>query len=108
MWYLEKKVIISSAHYLRDYKGKCANLHGHNWLVIVRLKSSKLDRIGMVLDFKRIKEEVDKLDHGNLNELIKPNPTAENLAKYIADSIPYCYEVEIHEQEGSVCRYVKD
>ena len=80
----------SAAHRLREYRGKCENLHGHNWRVEVTIGSSKLDNKGMVIDFRKIKEKLgrvlDKLDHIYLNELPefkKINPTSENIAAYI-------------------------
>ncbi|MEM4368369.1 MAG: 6-carboxytetrahydropterin synthase QueD, partial [Candidatus Anstonellales archaeon] len=85
----------SSAHYLRMYKGKCENLHGHNWKVGVYIGAQKLNSIGMVLDFKDLKKilkkVLDKLDHKLLNKEVnffKTNqPTAENIARYIYENI---------------------
>jgi len=107
----------SSAHNLKGYKGKCEELHGHNWKVEVALASPKLDKIGMVMDFKCIKEKLnrllDSLDHKYLNNIsyfkkVNPvrsrtpkvsdgclrqpasngvNPTSENIAKYIYDQL---------------------
>jgi len=86
------KVVLdfASAHSLRDYPGNCSRLHGHNWKLETEVTASKLDNVGMALDFKVIKqaarEVTDKLDHHYLNE-IPPfdeiNPTAENIAAYI-------------------------
>jgi 6-pyruvoyltetrahydropterin/6-carboxytetrahydropterin synthase len=80
----------SSAHALRQYKGKCENLHGHNWQVKVTFAGTKLDKTGMLIDFTDIKAFLDKiiagLDHKFLNEtppFDKTNPTAENIASYI-------------------------
>ena len=80
----------SAAHRLRDYQGKCENLHGHNWTVEVTIGSKQLDNRGMVIDFRKIKEKLgrvlDRLDHTYLNELSefkKINPTSENIAGYI-------------------------
>ncbi|MCS7231626.1 MAG: 6-carboxytetrahydropterin synthase QueD [Elusimicrobiota bacterium] len=81
----------SSAHYLKMYKGKCENLHGHNWKVGVFVESESLDNLGMVIDFTKLKkilnEVLEKLDHKVLNKEIKYfkkiPPTAENIAKYI-------------------------
>lgn len=80
----------SAAHRLREYRGKCENLHGHNWRVEVTIASKQLDNGGMVIDFRKIKEKLgsilDKLDHTYLNELSefkKINPTSENIASYI-------------------------
>lgn len=82
----------SAGHYLRNYKGKCENPHGHNYKVRVTLQGSELDAAGLLLDFKDlkvvIKPVVDYLDHQMMND-ISPfnvvNPSAENLAKYFFD-----------------------
>ena len=80
----------SSAHFLRGYKGKCENLHGHNWKVSLSIQSKRLDKRGMVLDFKDLKvmlnEITSDLDHCCLNDhtfFKKVNPTSENIAAYI-------------------------
>ena len=84
----------SSAHNLRGYKGKCEELHGHNWHVEVTAYSEELDDTGMVVDFtdlkKVLKEIISGLDHKHLNELEAfkvVNPTSENIAKYIYDAM---------------------
>ena len=92
MYELFIKTHFSAAHHLRDYVGKCANQHGHNWLVEVFLECEELDKVGMGVDFvvvkKIVKEELDKLDHKDLNEMEyfkEHNPTSENIAKYLFD-----------------------
>lgn len=85
----------SAAHYLRMYKGRCENIHGHNWKVGVYVGSSKLDSIGMVMDFtdlkKILRKVLDKLDHKFLNKEVNffkaTQPTAENIARYIHRNI---------------------
>lgn len=80
----------ASAHTLRDYPGACSRMHGHNWKVEAEVEASKLNDVGMAIDFKAIRQQVkvltDILDHRYLNE-IEPfdqiNPTAENIAEYI-------------------------
>jgi 6-pyruvoyltetrahydropterin/6-carboxytetrahydropterin synthase len=82
----------AAGHYLRNYRGKCENPHGHNYKVRVTLCGEELDRAGLLLDFKDLKdvmrETVDRLDHQMINDL-EPftvlNPSAENLAKYFYD-----------------------
>lgn len=108
MWYLKKELQISSAHHLERYSGKCKNVHGHNWKITVYCRGKELDKIGMLIDFGRIKEIVMKLDHGNLNILVPHNPTAENLAKYLQLEIPYCYQVKVEEAPGAEVIYVED
>jgi 6-pyruvoyltetrahydropterin/6-carboxytetrahydropterin synthase len=79
----------AAGHYLRDYKGKCENPHGHNYKVRITLRGAQLDKAGLLLDFKELKEimkhVIDRLDHQMLND-IEPftslNPSAENLARY--------------------------
>ena len=77
-----------SAHYLRNYKGKCANLHGHNWKFNVTISGEVNPKTGMLMDFKELKTIVEekitgKYDHKCLNDVVAFNPTAENLAKEI-------------------------
>jgi 6-pyruvoyltetrahydropterin/6-carboxytetrahydropterin synthase len=82
----------AAGHYLRNYKGKCENPHGHNYKVRVTLAGKELDKAGLLLDFKDLREVMrhvtDRLDHQMINDL-EPfkvlNPSAENLAKYFFD-----------------------
>jgi 6-pyruvoyltetrahydropterin/6-carboxytetrahydropterin synthase len=107
MYYLKKKLTISSAHRLDlPYFSKCGNVHGHNWTIIVHCMSDKLNEAGMIIDFSEIKKQVEKLDHALLNDFI-PQPTAENMAKYLCENIPCCTMVEIEETEGNSATYVK-
>ncbi|PYP84704.1 MAG: 6-carboxytetrahydropterin synthase QueD [Blastocatellia bacterium AA13] len=85
----------SAAHALRGYRGKCENLHGHNWKVEIYVRGERLDDIGMLVDFthlKKVTRDVMRLlDHQNLNE-IKPfdvelNPSSEHLAGFILDKV---------------------
>ena len=82
----------AAGHYLRNYKGKCENPHGHNYKVRVTLAGADLDHAGLLLDFKDLKSVmkhvIDYLDHQMINDLepfTKLNPSAENLAKYFYD-----------------------
>lgn len=83
----------SAAHFLKDYNGKCENLHGHNYTVRVHLKGEKLNDGGLLFDFSLLKKitkaVLEKLDHKNLNDIafFEENPSAERIAKYIFDNI---------------------
>ncbi len=84
----------SSAHQLRGYKGKCENLHGHNYRIEIFARGRELDHIGLLVDFVELKAAADEvvqyLDHRNINELepfIELQPSAENLAKYILERV---------------------
>jgi 6-pyruvoyltetrahydropterin/6-carboxytetrahydropterin synthase len=109
MFYLEKKLEIAAAHNLKlNYESKCSNVHGHNWSLIVFCKSETLDENGMIVDFTKIKEIVMSLDHKYLNDILSVNPTAEYIAKYLCDSIPFCYKVEVEESTNNKVTYVSD
>ena len=84
----------SAAHRLRQYNGECERLHGHNWNVEVSIASEELNDLGMVIDFKELKDKtnalMDKFDHQYLNEVppfTELNPTTENIAKFVFDEL---------------------
>lgn len=110
MYYISKKLEISACHQLYlSYRSKCEKLHGHNWEVIIYCKAKELNEDGMVADFSLIKQKIHGyLDHGNLNELLPFNPTAENIAKWICDQVPQCYKVQVQESQGNTAIYEKD
>lgn len=110
MFIVKKRMEIAGAHRLNlNYDSKCANLHGHNWIVTVWCKSQTLDANGMVIDFTHIKREVqDKLDHKFLNDVVPFNPTAENIAKWVCEQIPHCYRVSVQESEGNIATYERE
>ncbi|MGH9812501.1 MAG: 6-carboxytetrahydropterin synthase QueD, partial [Candidatus Acidiferrales bacterium] len=79
---------------LRGYKGKCENVHGHNYKVRVVMTGEKLDQVGLVYDFVELKKRMDEvirgIDHKFLNDLppfTELNPSAENIAKYFYDEL---------------------
>ncbi len=94
MYRIAVKSHFSAAHRLRAYRGKCENLHGHNWKVEATVAAAGLNKIGVVVDFRELKEKLNQvlkpLDHSYLNELEyfkKLNPTSENIAKFIYDKL---------------------
>jgi 6-pyruvoyltetrahydropterin/6-carboxytetrahydropterin synthase len=101
----------SSGHYLRNYRGKCENPHGHNYKVFITLVGEELDATGLLLDFKLLKQvmrpTVEYLDHRMINELepfvTEINPSAENLARYFYQET----SAQVHEMTGGRVR-VKD
>jgi 6-pyruvoyltetrahydropterin/6-carboxytetrahydropterin synthase len=114
----------SSAHQLRGYKGKCENLHGHNYKIEIYARGRELDNIGLLVDFGELKEAADEvvqyLDHRNINELppfdVELNPSAENLARYILERVASrvgdervrVYKVRCFETPTSVATYQTD
>ena len=114
----------SSAHQLRGYKGKCENLHGHNYRIEIFARGRELDNIGLLVDFVELKaaadEVVNYLDHRNINELppfdVELNPSAENLARYILERVAsrvgdqrvQVYKVRCFETPTSVATYQVD
>ena len=83
----------AAAHFLRDYHGKCENLHGHNYKVYAHVAGSELDAGGMLLDFSVLKSALKKvcalLDHTNLNDnpYFDQNPSAERIARFIYEKL---------------------
>ena len=84
----------AAGHALRNYRGKCENVHGHNYRAEVTLRGAELNAIGLLVDFVELKRVVhavlDRMDHQWLNDF-PPfdvlNPSAENMAKYIYDEV---------------------
>ncbi len=113
----------ASAHTLRDYPGACSQMHGHNWKVEAEVIASKLDEVGMGVDFKIIKQATRdiarRLDHRYLNDL-EPfneiNPTAENIARYFYQSLSEqlnnanvrVQSVTLWETERACARYAEE
>ena len=94
MYELTVETGFASAHQLRGYKGKCENMHGHNWKVQISVTAERLNEIDIGIDFhdlKRMAEEViAPLDHAFLNDIFpftEKNPSSENIAKWIFDSL---------------------
>lgn len=83
----------AAAHFLKDYNGKCENLHGHNYKVFAHVRGEVLNEGGMLLDFTKLKAALRMIcktvDHTNLNdmEIFQQNPSAERIAMYIYDGI---------------------
>jgi 6-pyruvoyltetrahydropterin/6-carboxytetrahydropterin synthase len=111
----------SSAHQLRGYKGKCENLHGHNYKIEVFVRGKELNNIGLLVDFGDVKTATDEvvkyLDHRNINELppfdIEINTSAENISRFILEYIASridnndieVYKVRCFETPTSVATY---
>ena len=92
----ELKVItgFAAAHQLRNFRGNCEKLHGHNWKVEVILSGDKLNEAGLLIDFREVKETTDgilkELDHSFLNDLPRfknENPSSENIAAYLFEKL---------------------
>ena len=94
MFELMVDTIFAAAHQLRGYKGKCEQMHGHNWKVQVHVVAEKLNDIDIAIDFRDLKELLDEvitpLDHSFLNDIFpftEKNPSSENIAKWIYDTL---------------------
>jgi len=94
MYKLSVEQHFDAAHALRGYKGKCENLHGHRFVVKVKVTASQLDDIGLAFDFtelkRMLKSILDKFDHANLNEtppFDKINPSSENIARTVYEAM---------------------
>lgn len=112
----------AAAHYLRNYHGKCENPHGHNYRVKVYVSGTQLDKGGMLIDFsvlkKHLKSVLESLDHHDLNTtpyFKEQEPSAENISRYIFDSLKDLLPsgvkltgVEVFETEKNSVLYRED
>jgi len=115
MYKISKEFSFCASHNLeglpKDHP--CANIHGHNYVVIVSLEAAFVSELGMVLDYRKlspIKEFIDlHLDHRHLNDVLDFNPTAENLAKFIfktfAKTFPQMGSVTVKETPKTAATY---
>lgn len=125
MFEIKVEAEFEAAHRIAGYPGKCDRLHGHSWTVQARAVGHELDELGMLVDFKKIKGALrallETLDHQFLNELppfsAGLNPTAENIARYIYESLEQepslqgkarLKAVEVWESPKSSVVYSKD
>lgn len=117
MYTIRVEAGFSAAHFLSGYRGKCENLHGHNYRVRAYARGEDLDESGMLLDFgvfkKALREVCETLDHGLLNEnpVFKDSPSAERIARHIFESLSAAlpgvplHAVEVFESDTSMARY---
>ncbi|MCD6569307.1 MAG: 6-carboxytetrahydropterin synthase QueD [Deltaproteobacteria bacterium] len=112
----------SAAHRLVGYEGNCERIHGHNYKVEVRVSSSELNKVGLVIDFRVLKQLLKRIlkdmDHNYLNDLNifkDQNPSAENIARYIynrlVEDIPHSVKVStvrVWENDDCCAAYRKE
>ncbi len=124
MFIVTKRIEIAGAHSLNlPYDSPCGRLHGHNWIIEVEISTNVLNENGMVFDFTDISREVKRLDHQNINDVLKGiNPTAEHIAVIIhgrieaiiqdryregkADLSTHVSKVTVQESEGNTACYI--
>lgn len=117
-FYVEKRMTFAAAHWLQlPYVSPCAKVHGHEWVVKIGVKGKQLNKEGMLCDFKKIKDCINrKYDHTTLNDNLTFNPTAENIAREICKDInalleddvytdAKCVRVELWESESNKVVY---
>ena len=119
MYEVKVETSFSSAHHLLNYKGKCENMHGHNWKTEVTASGDKLDKSNILIDFKTLKkvvnEVVEYLDHKDLNELVEfkgESPSSEFIAKFIyykvKEQIKEVSRVDVWETPTSRASYFEN
>lgn len=121
MYRVSKRIEVSAMHKLDlNYFSPCTQNHGHNWIITVTISGQELNKNGMIFDFKQIKDFIhDEMDHKNLNEVFDFNPTAENIAKWVADQIDmrliinqatntWCSKVVVQESEGNIAEWSRE
>lgn len=110
MYFVSKKIEVAGAHHLTlDYDSLEGVHHGHNWIITIYCRAQQLNHNGMVVDLAGIKQRIiSHLDHKNINEVVDFNPTAENIARWVVDSIKECYKCSVQERDGNLATYVMD
>ncbi|GAB6012887.1 6-pyruvoyl trahydropterin synthase family protein [Viscerimonas tarda] len=118
MYKISKQFAFSASHILNGLPDghPCARLHGHNYIVILHLRSETLNDVGFVTDYRDldfVKDYIDTtLDHRHLNDVFGFNPSAENMAEYLfhlfSGKLPRLYAVEVSETPKTSARYEVD
>jgi 6-pyruvoyltetrahydropterin/6-carboxytetrahydropterin synthase len=112
-WILRVKEKFQSAHFLKEYKGKCERVHGHTFQVEVQIKVTELDNTGIGFDFTEIKKRLTEIlpDHTLLNDVYNFNPSAENLSRHFFQELKKYYPVKsvtVWESEDASATYSED
>jgi 6-pyruvoyltetrahydropterin/6-carboxytetrahydropterin synthase len=98
----------AAGHYLRDYKGKCEKPHGHNYKVRVTLAGKELDRAGLLVDFKELREVmkqvIDRLDHQMMNDL-EPFTELTSRLQQVTDGRVRVKNVTVFETDTTTATY---
>ncbi len=116
------KTEFAAAHSLRNYRGVCESIHGHNWKVDVYVRADEVDEAGLAIDFKLLKgktdEIIDRLDHCNLNDMdpfTTQSPSSENIAKHIFENLKKglpgevsLHKVTVWETDAESASYFED
>jgi 6-pyruvoyltetrahydropterin/6-carboxytetrahydropterin synthase len=122
---MKRMEVAGSHNLLLPYQSKCSQVHGHNWIIVVEVVGEKLNRSGMLVDFTHISKTVMELDHKHINDCIPKdmNPTAENIAQFLAGRVneaiaaawdgdvhytPRVSKVSVQESEGNICEWIED
>jgi len=108
-----------AAHYLRGYMGKCENIHGHRYQVMITVRVQDVDEIGLAYDFtvlkRHLREILGRFDHGCLNDVPpfdRINPSSENIATTIFEELfnrglPIS-SIQVYESPDSCVTYIPD
>jgi len=128
MYTIRTEDSFAAAHYIKEYHGKCENLHGHNYKVRIYVSGEKLGKGGMLIDFailkKILKSVLEELDHKNLNEITyftEKEPSAEVIAEFIFNKVdsqlnlhvdsnsdtPVLSRVDVFETEKNLAIFTK-
>ena len=121
MYRISVRQHFDAAHYLRNYQGKCNQLHGHRFRAVATVEAAELDDIGMAFDFSELKrhlrEILERFDHVCLNEITpfdRINPSSENIATTIYQELQVrlgkppisISSIEVWESPDSCATYI--
>ena len=119
MFEIKTQAFFSAAHHLLNYEGECENQHGHNWMVEAYVKGEMLDKSNILIDYKVLKRELNKvldmLDHKDINELPEfkgESPSSEMIAKFIYNTlkerIVQLNKISVWETQTSCASYFEE
>lgn len=112
-WTLKVRDRFQAAHFLKNYKGKCEQVHGHTFYVEVQVEVTTLNATGIGIDFTEIKDKLSGIlpDHSHLNEVYGFNPSAENLSRHFYQELTKYFPVRavtVWESEDASATYSED
>lgn len=119
MYEIKTQAFFAAAHHLLNYEGECENQHGHNWMVEAYVKGDSLDKSNILIDYKVLKKELNKvldlLDHKDINELPEfdgESPSSEMIAYFIytklKENVVQLSKVSVWETQTSCASYFEE
>lgn len=108
MYIISKEIAFEAGHRLMDYKGPCSNLHGHNYILRLSLRSAQLDKAGFVVDFSEIKKIAQKYIKENVDHAVILNENDEDYIKKLKNMANEVYVIDGNPTAEVIARHFFD